>query len=50
MKYLSCYRLVSMLVTAFHVGRITLSPEVNLDFVAGGTRVFYLGLAVGAGF
>jgi len=34
----------------FHVGRITLTPEAHLDFVEGGTRVFYLGLAVGVGF
>ena len=34
----------------FHVGRITLSPEANLDFVEGGARVFYAGLAVGVGF
>ena len=34
----------------FHVGRITLGPEANVDFVEDGVRVYYLGLAVGLGF
>lgn len=34
----------------FHVGRITLTPEANLDFVEGGARVFSVGLGVGLGF
>lgn len=34
----------------FPVGRLTLSPEANLDFVEGGARVFSVGLGVGLGF
>jgi hypothetical protein len=34
----------------FHVGRLTLGPEANIDFVEGGARVYSLGLAVGVGF
>jgi hypothetical protein len=34
----------------FHVGRLTLGPEANVDFVEGGVRVYSLGLAVGVGF